>query len=137
MIDRVTVPEASRLLHISEGAVRQRIHRGTLRTDKDEEGRVYVYITPQVTQNIGETYASDNDVITELRSRIKFLEHELEDRKEENKRNQAILLSMTQRIPQLEASSEEREPSVTDSEGEPNAPVPPEAQQRSWWRRFF
>jgi len=137
VIDRVTVPEAAKLLRISEGAVRQRIHRGTLRTDKDEEGRVYVYITPEDTRNNGETYAEDNDIITELRSRISFLEHELEDRKEENRRNQAILMTMAQRIPELEPASDERESSVTAAEEQGNGAGGEDRQNRSWWRRLF
>src|SRR5215204_1285929 len=45
---RVTVQEAARLLGISEGAVRARIHRGTLETAR-EGGTVYVRIDAEDT----------------------------------------------------------------------------------------
>jgi hypothetical protein len=38
-----TLSEAARILNTSEGALRQRIRRGTLESYKDQ-GRVYVYI---------------------------------------------------------------------------------------------
>jgi hypothetical protein len=43
-LDRVTVAEAARRLNVKEQAIRKRISRGTLQHDKDEDGRVYVYI---------------------------------------------------------------------------------------------
>ncbi len=43
-LDRVTIQEAARRLGISEGAVRKRVTRGTLEHDKEESGRVYVYL---------------------------------------------------------------------------------------------
>jgi DNA-directed RNA polymerase specialized sigma24 family protein len=36
--------QAATLLGISKDAVRQRIRRGTLRSGKGEDGRVYVYL---------------------------------------------------------------------------------------------
>jgi excisionase family DNA binding protein len=48
--NRVTVQEAARLLGISEGAVRARIHRGTLETERDS-GTVYVRLNADDTTN--------------------------------------------------------------------------------------
>ena len=42
--DRVTVQEAARRLGIKDDAIRKRIQRGTLKHDKDADGRVYVYL---------------------------------------------------------------------------------------------
>ena len=145
MIDRVMVPEAAKLMNISEGAVRQRIHRGTLRSDKDDDGRVYVYLTPDDTQNNGVKtsayYGDDGGLLDELRDRIRFLEEELADRKEENRRKDTILMTLSQRIPELETSSESSpEPSespLKDSDTESRGVVPPTPQNRSWWRRIF
>jgi hypothetical protein len=41
---RVPLRQATTLLGISKNAVRQRIRRGTLRSEKGEDGRVYVYL---------------------------------------------------------------------------------------------
>jgi|SRR5215203_1732727 len=145
VIDRVMVPEAAKLMNISEGAVRQRIHRGTLRSDKDDDGRVYVYLTPDDTQNNGVKtsayYGDDGGLLDELRDRIRFLEEELADRKEENRRKDTILMTLSQRIPELEASSESSpeatDSSVTDSNTESRGVVAPKQQTGSWWRRIF
>ncbi len=43
-IDRVTVAEAAVRLGVKEQAIRKRIQRGSLAYDKDEDGRVHVYL---------------------------------------------------------------------------------------------
>jgi len=43
-VDRFSIQEAARRLGISEGAVRKRVAHDTLRNDKDDDGRVYVYL---------------------------------------------------------------------------------------------
>ena len=84
-MDRVTVQEAARRLGISQDAVRQRIRRGSMRHNKDDKGRVYVYLDPtdthltdvhDVSQDAVHD-ASRNELITELRDRVRFLEAEL------------------------------------------------------------
>jgi excisionase family DNA binding protein len=117
-MDRVTVQEAAQRLGISQDAVRQRVRRGSMRYDKDDKGRVYVYLDPTNTRPMvvhdapRDTVheASRNDeLVTELRDRIQFLETELADRKEEFRRKDHIIAALTQRIPELEAASEPRE----------------------------
>jgi len=147
VVERVTVPEAAKLLGISEGAVRQRMHRGLLQFEKEENGRVYVYLTPVDTpDNSVKTNDEtvDTGLLDELRDRIRFLEGELEDRKEEARRRDeearrkdAILMTLAQRVPELEAPHEPQESTVTDSESEAKDAVLPEPEKRSWWRRLF
>ena len=43
-VDRLTIQQAARRLGISEGAVRKRVARGSLEHDKEDDGRVYVYL---------------------------------------------------------------------------------------------
>jgi hypothetical protein len=144
VVDRVSVPEAAKLLGISEGAVRQRMHRGQLPYDKDENGRVYVYPTAVDTGTNGVTTDGDTALVDELRDRIRFLEQELEDRKaealrrdEEAKRKDAILMTLAQRVPELEAPSEPVESPTAASNGEEQGTTPPVSENRSWWRRIF
>jgi hypothetical protein len=148
VIDRVTVPEAAQLMHITEGAIRQRIHRGTLRSDKDPDGRVYVYVSPEDMENNTDSTPEDDSngtpLYDELKGRIRFLERELEDRKEESRRKDTIIAQMNQtmgslvsRIPELEGTSEAAESAVSHADGEEKGVVPPQAQNRSWWRRMF
>jgi uncharacterized coiled-coil protein SlyX len=161
--DRVTVQEAARRLSVKDDAIRKRIQRGTLEHDKDPDGRVYVYLDATEDesydgQDRAETRASSQDTtqhavvvakdetISELRDQIDFLRRELE-------RKDAILMSLTQRIPELEAparesgSSQTHErgtgPPVRDGEGAGARAVAHEPQSRSesvrepWYRRWF
>ena len=144
MVERVSVPEAAKLLGISEGAVRQRMHRGQLQYDKDENGRVYVYPTAVDTATNDVITDGETALIDELRDRIRFLEEELADRKEEAlrrdeeaKRKDAILLTLAQRVPELEAPSETVQSPTTAANGEEQGIAAPDAENRSWWRRIF
>ena len=44
LLDRITVAEAAGRLGVTQDAVRKRIARGTIRHEKDEDGRVFVYL---------------------------------------------------------------------------------------------
>jgi hypothetical protein len=142
---RVTIREAALLLGISEGAVRKRVDRDSLRHEKGKDGRVYVYLPgPEVQGTRGEDVGGDastpheyNALTSEMRSRIDFLEEEL-------RRKDAILMNMTEAMKALtastEAAPEPRESPVRASEeqGEGTGPTnDQDAQKPSWWRRFF
>ncbi len=143
-LDRLTVAQAADALRISQDAVRKRIARGTILHDRDESGRVYVYLTPSETvhktdQDTGEDAASktvQDTYIHSLEDQIAFLRRELE-------RKDAILLNLTERIPQLEAPSETPGAAETVDEqqgrAEPRSDVPGAQRpvQRPWWRRMF
>ena len=113
--------QAADRLGITQDAVRKRIARGTLRHDKDYEGRIFVFLdtfemeskTDQVHGQDGASKIvpdADQDKYTcSLEDQIDFLRRELE-------RKDAILMSLTQRIPELEASLEPREVPETSTE---------------------
>jgi hypothetical protein len=149
--DRVTVVEAAKRLGISESAVRKRVARDQVEYDRDEDGRLYVYLTSRdrVVDNVRD------ELVNELRDRVAFLERELDDRKEEARRKDTIIAQLTQRIPAIEAprgeDSSPYEPSEgpeTATEGEDRGDTAPaargsqepslrESRFRSWWRRNF
>ena len=159
-LGHVAVEEAARLLDVSVDAVRKRIERGTLRSAKVGKTR-YVLLDDVMTHpdadrtrhNSGhdaDMTRQDTDMtslLTSMQDQIDTLKQELEDRKEEARRKDAILMTMAQRIPELEApreasaSPEAREGHVTASEGADKGKVPPEqqepSQRRSWLRAFF
>jgi uncharacterized coiled-coil protein SlyX len=109
---------------------------------------VYVYLAPsesvhKTDQDTGEDAASktvQDTYIRSLEDQIAFLRRELE-------RQDAILLNLTERIPQLEAPSEARESPQTveeepeGSEPRPYAGGPQEGVQprprTPWWRRVL
>jgi uncharacterized coiled-coil protein SlyX len=143
-LDRLTVAQAADALNISQDAVRKRISSGTIPHDRDESGRVFVYLAPSETvhktdQDIQQVSASktvQDAHIRSLEDQIAFLRRELE-------RKDAILLNLTERIPELEAPSEPREsPQTVEEEPERAEPRPgtseaQEGAQRPWWRRMF
>ena len=144
-LDRLTVAQAADALDISQDAVRKRITRGTIPHDRDESGRVFVYLalsetvhkTGQDTQQDAASNTVQDAYIRSLEDQRAFLRSELE-------RKDAILLNLTERIPELEAPSGEREsPETVEEEPERAEPHPATggaqegAQQRPWWRRWF
>src|SRR5918995_5476225 len=145
-LDRISVAQAANRLGITQDAVRKRIARGTIRHEKDHEGRIFVYLDTfeseyETDQDNGQGAESktvlddDQDKYTRsLEDQIGFLRRELE-------RKDTIIMSLTQRIPELEASPEPREDHMTDSKETAKDKVPPEqqepSQRRSWWRAFF
>jgi uncharacterized coiled-coil protein SlyX len=116
-LDRLTVAQAAAALNISQDAVRKRIARGTIPHDRDDSGRVYVYLAPHETVHKTDLDTIQDDAsktvqdayIRSLEDQIAFLRRELE-------RKDAILLNLTERIPELEAPSEERESPQTARE---------------------
>lgn len=148
---RVTIREAATLLGISEGAVRKRVDRGTLRHTKGTDGRVYVYLPDEAPNGIpggvdnGAPGGDDaynppesNALTSEMRSRIDFLEEEL-------RRKDAILLNMTEAMKAITAGSTDTSPEargwpMQSPEHHDYDALHPEdsgAEKRSWWRRFF
>src|SRR5215213_5423508 len=130
--NRVTVQEAARLLGISEGAVRARIHRGTLETERDS-GTVYVRLNADDTTN---ERTEQSELVQTLREYNAALERQLNAEREASAELRRIVAGLVQRIPELEAPSEPRESPETATEQEPQTPGPDEP-RRSWWRRMF
>ena len=139
---RVTVAEAAARLGVKEQAIRKRIQRGTLAHDKDDDGRVYVYLDPE-DRATGGGNGIDPGVSTLVQSpqeQIASLRQEAEDWKEEARRKDTIIMSLTQRLPELQAPVESPGGLQTASEGptkgNPRGQQEP-SQRRSWWRQFF
>ena len=138
-VDRITVPEAADLLGVTQSAVRKRIQRGTIPWDKDEEGRIFVYVDPsEVGPETGEDTSRDtvagqsqDELLEVYREQVDFLRRELE-------RKDTIIMSLTQRIPELERAQEPRDPPETATEETAKGSEASEKEQRrSWLYRFF
>ena len=121
--DRVTVAEAAVRLGVKEQAIRKRIHRGTLIHDKDDDGRVYVYLGTQDRAIGTGTDAGMGTLVQSLQDQIAYLRQEAEDWKEEASRKDTIIMSLTQRIPELKAPTKPREASNAAQET---------SERRSW-----
>ena len=74
-------------------------------------------------------------------ARVAFLEGQLKIRTEENRRKDHLLAAALERIPAIEAPSEERGSPETDAAGRPDTSAPTQqqtpAEVRPWWRRMF
>jgi hypothetical protein len=107
--NRVTVQEAARALRITEGAVRARIHRGTLETER-EGGTVYVRVDADYKTN---ERAEQYELVRTLREYNTSLERQLNAEREARRRADTIIVQLTQanatlaaRVPGLEAPRE-------------------------------
>jgi hypothetical protein len=157
---RVTLTEAATVLGTSKGAVRMRVRRGTLRSEKGEDGRVYVFVDPtrdrtQDARGDGDHSApevegsSEAPLVEELRDRVRFVEEQLREEREARRRADTLLAQLMQRIPELEAPQEARQEPTGGPETAtemPMGPTPSEAseegregteERRSFWARLF
>ena len=148
------VKQAAEELGISSDAVRKRVARGTLRSGKEEDGSVKVWLDgvderrdddqPTSGTEAGPRLDDRLDVLIDAKDdALRDLRDQLEHMRRESERKDAIIMQMAQanaslssRIPELEAAPEPREAPVTASEGA-NGGAPSEPEQRSWWRRLF
>jgi hypothetical protein len=157
---RVRLSEAAALLGVSKDAVRMRVKRGTLRSEKGEDGRVYVWVNVNPgadpsTVHPQEEVEAWRELIEELRDRVQSLE-------EANRENRRIIAALTSRIPEIEAPATPEQPGAPETtaveplRAEQPRPGGEEAQNgsgrpqdtaefavrgsslaRPWWRRVF
>ncbi len=135
--ERLSVSEAAERLGISTGAVRKRVERGTMEADKDEDGRLFVYLDTTETIRTTRDDESRDTLNVELRARVEELRDQVEFLRREVERKDAILLNMTEGLKSLEAPREPQELSVSASEEEGKGEVSSETEHRSWWQRLF
>ena len=140
------VKQAAEALGISSEGIRQRIRRGSLRSEKDTDGRVYVFIDEEAAN--GTPYEpSTDDVVSRLENEVEFLRKELATRDAEIQRRDAVLLSLSEGLKALNpppASPEPRELPETGSAQPERGNTPAgaerpftEEERPSWWKRFF
>ena len=145
---RATVEEAAKLLATSENAVRKRIERGTLRSEKVKGVRYVLLFDSDMPQQATGTAADSvtdmsHDIalmqahLDSMQEQVGYLKSVIQTRDEELRRKDHIIAALTERIPELEAapngSPEAREAPQSASEEASGTPPPPP----SWWKRFF
>ena len=106
-VDRLTIQEAARALGVSEGAVRKRVTRRTLQHEKEDDGRVYVYVDTRARRGVdgGQDEGVDPDsnaLISQLRDEVAYL-------RDENRRKDEIIMQQAMTMRQLTAA-EPQEP---------------------------
>jgi hypothetical protein len=153
---RFSVQQAADILGISTEATRQRIKRGTLPTERDENGNVFVLLENDGTRTTEDGIHPNNDrtddstvALTSLAAsqedQIEFLRQQLQAEREANRENRRLLAAALERIPQIEAPQEESPPEPTGAHvsaaedaanGTGSEDQEPQG-RRSWWWRIF
>jgi hypothetical protein len=129
--ERLTLRQAAAHLSVSESAVRKRVERGTLRSDKGPDGRRYVYLdtgADAVADEGADTSATGerDALISELRAHNDTLREQLEAERQGHAEARRLLAAALERIPpQLEAPQEASEDAETVEE------APERAESRS------
>jgi hypothetical protein len=146
---KLDLKSAAVALGVTSEAVRRRAKRGTLASEKGPDGKLYVWV-PDVYDNgphdgshegshVGGTPPNLSEALLDrFEDENEFLKQEVERLHRELERKDAILMTMAQRIPELEASREAQGGDLTASEEQGKGDVPPEPEhRRSWLHRFF
>ena len=103
----VSLDEAAAILAISPDALRKRIKRGTVEASKDEAGRWRLMMDDDRTDGL------DNDQkmsghVQALQATIELLKQQIESKDRELERRDTLMMTLMQRIPQLEAPKDKR-----------------------------
>jgi hypothetical protein len=143
------VGEAARELDISTDAVRKRIARGSLRSDR-ENGSVRVWLDDVGTETGREAQVDREALVEDLREQVHYLRSILNDEREARRRADTIIAQLSQanaalaaRVPELEAAQEPSAASEGAAEaaagvGHPaNGTDDSRGSERPWWRRMF
>jgi hypothetical protein len=144
--ERMTLRQAAARLGVSESAIRKRVERGTLRSDKGPDGRRYVYLD-SVADSVADTGADTSAtperdaLISEMHAHNETLREQLEAERQAHAEARRLLAAALERIPALEPPPEAPESPDTPSEPAPGSRTPPEPQTAPervrWWRRMF
>ncbi len=141
----VDVGEAAQELGISTDAVRKRIARGSLRSDR-ENGSVRVWLDDGRSEAGREAQVDSEVLVESLRDQVGYLRSQLDIRTEELREHRRIIAALTQRIPELEAPVSPEPPggperpaegTVEPTSSEPVREAQEGAERRPWWRRMF
>ena len=153
---RHSIPDAAKVLALTEEAVRQRVKRGTLDSIK-VDGKLFVLLDNDTSEDLSNvrkrqvtdtSYDTSDDrsddtsrLVDALEDEVAHLRRQLDQANERDRENRRIIAGLVQRVPELEAPGEPRESSVMASEGTNNGTVgegqDAPQERRSWWRQFF
>jgi excisionase family DNA binding protein len=145
---RLTVQEAAEVLNTSVDAVRMRIRRGSLESEKDPDGRVYVWVDEDSSETKPRLGGEPSTLISAKDETIRILAEQLEVERRANEENRRIVAALTSRIPELEAPPASSEPpgaleSAAGGPREEGSERPRDTAEfpvrgsltRPWWRR--
>jgi hypothetical protein len=99
---RLTLRQAAAVLGVSESAIRKRVERGTLRSDKGPDGRRYVYVDTVADERADKSATPERDALmSELRTHNDTLREQLEAERQAHAEARRIIAGLVERVPQL------------------------------------
>ena len=141
---RLTVQEAAEALGTTVDAVRMRARRGSLESEKEPDGRVYVYLNDDSSETKHRPNIESDALILAKEETIALLREQLSEEREARRRADTIIAQLTQanaalasRVPELEPPASPAE-WAADEEAEREdrgMNTRPDGQRQSWWRR--
>ena len=145
--------EAAGLIGVSTEAVRKRATRGSLRSEKRDDGRVVVWVDDHRTEGgreaQGEASTDGGALVEVLTEQVAYLKAQLDIRTEELREHRRLLAGLIERVPELEAPREQGgapeppeapetvEEGAERAESRSAAGEAREGARRPWWRRVF
>ncbi len=137
----VDVGEAARELGISTDAVRKRIARGSLESDRPN-GHVLVWLDGGGTEAGQDAQDYGRGALVEmLADQVAYLRSQLDQERQANLENRRIIGGLLQRVPELQAPQDERgAPETTAEDQHKSSPASTNQEtptERSWWRRLL
>jgi hypothetical protein len=140
--------DAADELGVTVEAIRKRVQRRSIRSDKGKDGRRYVYLdTGRDTSDHKRPVEGSAELVDSLRDQVEYLRGQLEAERQAHAEARRIIGGLIERMPpQIEAPA---------TEPPQDAPGPPQAgggassggttpgdrerpaQRPSWWRRFW
>jgi excisionase family DNA binding protein len=139
---RLTVQEAAEVLGTSVDAVRMRVRRGSLQSEKDPDGRVYVWVDEDSSETKPGLDSEPSMLISAKDETIYILTQQLEAERQAHAEARRLLAAALERIPAIEAPEARESPETVEEETEGAEPRPAtvesqEGVRRPWWRRWF
>jgi hypothetical protein len=123
-------------------AVRMRVRRGSLQSEKDPDGRVYVWVDEDSSETKPGLDGEPSMLISAKDETIYILTQQLEAERQAHAEARRLLAAALERIPAIEAPEARESPETVEEETEGAEPRPAtvesqEGVRRPWWRRWF
>jgi predicted DNA-binding protein YlxM (UPF0122 family) len=119
-VERLSVGEAAEALGVTRDAIHNRISRGSIRHEKGEDGRLYVFVDTAATEPDTSTDALI-EALDEMREQVRYLREQVQAEREAHAEARRLLLLALERIPPALESPEpsEAEPRESPTEATP------------------
>lgn len=140
------VNAAAEELGVSTDAVRKRVARGSLRSERTDAG-VRVWLDHGGTTAGREAHGEAPALVEVLTEQAAYLRGQLAEEREARRRADTIIAQLTQanaalssRVPELEPPTRSPAEWAADEEAareDAGMSTRPDAQRQSWWRRVF